>query len=73
MIEPLAKDKVGGKRLENTGDAVPRTVDVQDVPALETLDQKVDDANVPERPLEKSFGRASACKLLKSKVTDNLG
>jgi hypothetical protein len=71
-VETFTKEKIHTNCIEQGGDSIPHTVDVHDVPALESLDEEVDDTHISDETARQILLLAAACKEFKLRVAKEL-
>ena len=71
-VETFTKEKIHTNCIEQGGDSIPHTVDVHDVPALESLDEEVHDTEISDETARQILLLAAACKEFKLGISKQL-
>jgi hypothetical protein len=71
-VESFAEQEINPYCIEQGRDSIPHTVDVHDVPALESLDEEEHDTEISEETARQILVLAAACKEFKLGVSKKL-
>lgn len=70
-IQAFTQQKIDGNSFNDGRDTIPHPIDIHDVPALESLDEEVDDTGISDETASHILLLAAASKEFKLRISEN--